>query len=98
MSTAEARQAGELLVFLDQRLCLSSDFLSGNFDLDFPFGIARGFCGAHMYLFAIGRIPANPSLADLSVKREGRSVNDPKVLNPLELDHQCVWPETSTEN
>src|SRR5207302_11294855 len=78
VSSAKTRQTGELLILLNQRIGFTSDFSSGNFNLDFPFCVAGSFCGAHIHLSRQARL-WRPAPRYLSVKREGRSVNDPKV-------------------
>jgi hypothetical protein len=50
MSAAEARDARQLLIFLDQGIGFAIYFFDGNFDLDFPPGAAAGLSGAHVYL------------------------------------------------
>ena len=50
MSAAEAGNARQLLIFLDQGFGLAIYFFDGNFNLDFPSGAAGGFSGAHIYL------------------------------------------------
>src|SRR5438034_205078 len=40
VASANTRHTGTLLILLDQRVGFTSDFSSGNFNLDFPLGVA----------------------------------------------------------
>src|SRR5215831_16549250 len=47
MALAEARNAGEFLVLLNESIGLASDFLGGNLDFDFPFRALGSFGWTH---------------------------------------------------
>ena len=63
MSAAEAGDARQLLIFLDQGIGLAVYFLDGNFNRDLPPGAAAGLSGAHICLSGFGR--SNRSISEL---------------------------------
>jgi len=50
MAGAEAGDAGQFLVFLDQGIGFAGNFGRRDLHLDFPLGVATGFSGAHVCL------------------------------------------------
>ena len=55
MSAAEAGDARQFLIFLDQGIGLAVYFLDGDFNRDLPPGAAAGLSGAHICLSGFGR-------------------------------------------
>ena len=64
VSGAEARQAGHLLIFLDNHFHFASDFLGGDFDRNLAFDAVLVlrvdcFCRTHVYPFGSAEMPGN---------------------------------------
>ena len=70
MSAAEAGDARQLLIFLDQGFGLAVHFLDGNLNRNLPPGAAAGLSGAHICLSGFNR--SNRSISD---KSNGTAVN-----------------------
>src|SRR6266567_1077719 len=51
MAATKSRNAGELLVFLDQNVSFAGDFLRGNFDFDLSLRACGGFSWTHYLPF-----------------------------------------------
>ena len=73
MSAAEAGDARQLLIFLDQGCSLAVYFLDGDFNRNLPPGAAAGFSGAHICLSGFDR--SNRSILGLDRRRTALAVN-----------------------
>src|SRR5206468_12141178 len=79
VSSAKTRQTGKLLILLNQRIGFTSDFSSG-ISIWISRLVLLAVSVGLTFTFRDRPESGEPLLANLSVKREGRSVNDPKVL------------------